>query len=814
MKTVRKRPTKPTNAAGDTSSQPILVQSLPTGTHAAPVRKLPEIHTMPLSHRSNLSGDTREIVRNPRASLAPAPTEQDTDIIGRILEVTGSQARALNAADVRRMAGILRNITDVHEQAPKELARELQRIERESQFTPAGRSLFQNMLGKLGVDSHGEIQIPVDDQPYWMRVDHRLTSFRSRQELPASADVVIIGAGLTGASAAYYLSEAARHGLRVVVLDRGAPASEASGRNGGNFELLPENSVGIYEGLAKERLAFLRRRYPALPIQILRAESERQASVIFGVALRNRNCMKQIIEAEKIDCDFSPRGWLYLAHTEKEEQAICEEVGLAAEQREKVEIWSRMKIRNEFGFDQDHIGRFIPSDGSYHPFKFVYGVLEKCVASGVELYTGVKVREVRSLSADSHSIATDQGSIVSARVIVATNAFTGQLFPELRAIQATQSQIAITEFAPDRCRGRIVTSEEGPVYFNQPRADARHGLAPLLMGGGADRPTDQPSSRRRNPKIHARLLRLRDSYFPELKNRPYSTEWVGVCGFTPDQLPVVGHLRPGIVIAGGFSGYGGSYCCVSGQVAATMALSGEGPEWLAEDIFSPKRLLTESPLFMNGTDGPWRIAASLCAQLQAVNRQISDALSLKSRAIRSSAASHFASRLSDASSTSASITDAELLCSLDAFSEFTAAESEPLLSMMRRWEVPGGTLLFSHGSSGRSCFVILSGAVSVSMQVQGRARLLSNLRPGSIFGQIALIEGSPRTATCATVGNTILLELEQDACKRLFASASPSALKFLAALNEGLIEALRGANRQLLRLTVEDRVPWSASAHV
>ena len=328
MKTVRKRPTKPTNAAGDTSSQPILVQSLPTGTHAAPVRKLPEIHTMPLSHRSNLSGDTREIVRNPRASLAPAPTEQDTDIIGRILEVTGSQARALNAADVRRMAGILRNITDVHEQAPKELARELrQRIERESQFTPAGRSLFQNMLGKLGVDSHGEIQIPVDDQPYWMRVDHRLTSFRSRQELPASADVVIIGAGLTGASAAYYLSEAARHGLRVVVLDRGAPASEASGRNGGNFELLPENSVGIYEGLARSASRSCAGRYPALPIQILRAESERQASIVIGVALRNRSCMKQIIEAEKIDCDFSPRGWLYLAHTENGEQAICEEVG-------------------------------------------------------------------------------------------------------------------------------------------------------------------------------------------------------------------------------------------------------------------------------------------------------------------------------------------------------------------------------------------------------------------------------------------------------------------------------------------------------
>ena len=90
---------------------------------------------------------------------------------------------------------------------------------------------------------------------------------------------------------------------------------KASGRNGGTLELLPENSVGIYEGLASERAAFLRLRYPSVPVQILRAESERQASIILGVALRNRNAMKQIIQEENIECDFSPRGWLYLAHT-------------------------------------------------------------------------------------------------------------------------------------------------------------------------------------------------------------------------------------------------------------------------------------------------------------------------------------------------------------------------------------------------------------------------------------------------------------------------------------------------------------------
>ena len=58
--------------------------------------------------------------------------------------------------------------------------------------------------------------------------------------------MVVIGAGLTGVAAAYRLKDT---GLQVVLLDQGDPAGEASGRNGGNFELLPENSVGIYEGL-------------------------------------------------------------------------------------------------------------------------------------------------------------------------------------------------------------------------------------------------------------------------------------------------------------------------------------------------------------------------------------------------------------------------------------------------------------------------------------------------------------------------------------------------------------------------------------
>jgi glycine/D-amino acid oxidase-like deaminating enzyme len=296
--------------------------------------------------------------------------------------------------------------------------------------------------------------LPKDSEPFWLRGDRPLAGFRSQNKLPASADVVIIGAGLTGGSAAYHLADVARAGKqRVVVLDQGDPASEASGRNGGNFELLPENSVGAYEGLAKERLDFLRRVYRGLPIEIMRAESERQASLVLGIALKNRELLKSTILQEQIDCDFAPRGWLHLACSDEEERAICDEVTLAARHGQRVEIWARSRIREELGIESAFLARFIPDDGTFHPFKYTCGLLQCALNAGVELYSRVRVTGVASKGADQHRIMTDQGTLIARRVIVATNAFTRHLFPQLQGIRPYQSQIMMTENAPDRTRG-------------------------------------------------------------------------------------------------------------------------------------------------------------------------------------------------------------------------------------------------------------------------------------------------------------------------------------------------------------------------
>jgi glycine/D-amino acid oxidase-like deaminating enzyme len=684
--------------------------------------------------------------------------------------------------------------------------RKLQALERNWRFTPKSKRLFEELLGRIGVASTQGISLPISDQPFWFRAGHPLANYQSAPTLPPSVDVLIIGAGLTGASAAYHLGAAVRdRGLHVALIDRGDPATEASGRNGGNFELLPENSVGLYGGLARERLKFLLHVYPSVPTEVLRAESERQASLVLGIALRNRDRLRQIIDDESIDCDFSPRGWLYLAHTDSEEQGMCEEVMLAAQHGQRLELWSRRKIFEEFNIRTGFVGRFIPDDGTYHPFKYACGVISAALKSGVELYTRVRVKRIRSTSLDRHYLTTDRGHIVARRVIVATNAFTRELLPEMRSISPRQSQIMLTEHAMDRARGRTITTEEGPAFFNQPRTGASNGRAPLLFGGGDDRPMKNPASRRRSLGIHNLLLRLRNQYYPELCGQPPTSEWVGPMAFTPDGLPAIGFVRPGVILAAGFNGYGGSYTTAAGQASAEMALTDESPDWTPQDVFSPRRFLNKNPLFLSSKDNLWRIAQALCRRLIVVNEQISFECTYGATSLPDETPEISTLTLERMISQPGSTIKPDALRDFPLFADFSDRELLQLLRLMRRWDLPRGTVVVSEGGSGGSCFIIVSGCVDVTVRARGRQQLLAQLSAGSIFGQVSLISGVARSATCSVLNDGVILELKRKPCETLLSAGSNTALKFLAALNQDLINALRGADQRLLQLSATGR---------
>jgi hypothetical protein len=66
---------------------------------------------------------------------------------------------------------------------------------------------------------------------------------------------------------------------------------------------------------------------------------------------------------------------------------------------------------------------------------------------------------------------------------------------------------------------------------------------------------------------------------------------------------------------------------------------------------------------------------------------------------------------------------------------------------------------------------------------------------------MSLISGEARSATCPMPDDGVILELKRKPCETLLSTGSKTALKFLAALNQDLINALRGADRRLLQLS-------------
>ncbi|HEY1366665.1 MAG TPA: aminotransferase class V-fold PLP-dependent enzyme [Gaiellaceae bacterium] len=136
------------------------------------------------------------------------------------------------------------------------------------------------------------------------------------------------------------------------------------------------------------------------------------------------------------------------------------------------------------------------------------------------------------------------------------------------------------------------------------------------------------------------------------------------------------------------------------------------------------------------------------------------------------------------------------LVELPFFGAFAAPELAELVATMRRIELERGALLFPEAEPGRSCFVIVRGAVEISRRRGAGRTRLATVGPGRLLGEVSLVDGGPRTADCRAVEPTVLLELQAEACEHLLEARSAAALKLLQTLNRNLLGARRRADRR------------------
>ena len=377
-------------------------------------------------------------------------------------------------------------------------------------------------------------------------------------ELPAASEIIVVGGGLLGICAAYWL---ARRGARPVIIEREAPGAGATGRNGGFL------TVGTAES------------YP----DAIRRLGHAVARAVWELTLENRALMRQVLADERIACDYREPGHLSLALGVEQLADVRRVVALLAADGFAAEALDRAQVQELMHTplgDEVCGGLYGPGSGLLHSARFIHGLAAAAVRHGARLC----LAEVTAIRQDGAGVAVDTGAgrVLAQAAVVATNAWTGRVAPELAGI-VTPVRGQVLSYAPlprvfEVGLGAALTPTGE--YWQQALDGA------IVLGGcRAVAPNRDVGEWQQTPtaEVQRAIEGVLPRLFPRLKGLHVAHRWAGLMAFTPDYLPIADHApaAPAAWVTGGFCGHGMPFGMRLGQLLAEAALSGEAPAALA-----------------------------------------------------------------------------------------------------------------------------------------------------------------------------------------------------------------------------------------
>ena len=385
--------------------------------------------------------------------------------------------------------------------------------------------------------------------------------YGAKAELPARAQAVVIGGGITGLSAAYWLR---RSGIEVTLLEARGLSGGATGRNGGHIVSGP--AVDFAEAVRRYGLE--------------------TALAIYRFTLQTIDAIQTFVAEHHLECDLALNGTAFVALEDKELRALADSAGLLAKHGLPVVWWDAAACARQTHSDSFLGGFLNPAAGQLWPARLVFGIAGQALRLGAEIRTQTPVQGVERRGG-CLVVSTRRGAVQAEQVLYATNGWTRRLLPELaQTIVPVRGQVILTDPGPPLLSFGLVT-DFGYVYCIQ-RPDGRFVLGGLRNKAAAlEVGIDDDSSL--NPVISAGLRDFLPRHFPALHGLGTQQEWAGIMAWSPDLNPLIGPLpdRPGEYIAAGYSGHGMPIAFSAGKAAAEM-MAGRTPE-LFVDAFRAER---------------------------------------------------------------------------------------------------------------------------------------------------------------------------------------------------------------------------------
>src|SRR5690349_12650902 len=381
-----------------------------------------------------------------------------------------------------------------------------------------------------------------------------------------SPDVVVVGAGVVGASCAYFL---AASGVRVRLYDRSFIASGSSGSCEGNV-------------LAWDK------------------ELERE----LPLALRSADLWQGLAEQLDHDFEYDRKGSVVVAETEAELLACAERNQVLAGLGVEGIVLDADGLRREEPYAAHDLpgGVLYPGDAQLEPRLATAALVRGAVARGAELCTDVDVTAIiRGADGRATGVETTAGRVGADMVVVAAGVWT----PKLLATAGLSVPVTPR-------KGQIVVLERSPVVFRRKLSEAGYVAAveaddaelqiamvvestpsgTALLGSsrqhvGFDRTVELG--------VAGAIARRAARFFPILNDARALRVYAGLRPLTPDHVPIIGpfHDAPNLCVATGHEGAGIGLAPATGELVAnwhTGAPSSVPIEWFSPDRFAPVEL--------------------------------------------------------------------------------------------------------------------------------------------------------------------------------------------------------------------------------
>ena len=384
--------------------------------------------------------------------------------------------------------------------------------------------------------------LPERPQSLWSQTATDLSTWPPLTEA-ISVDVVVIGGGFTGVSAAYHL---ALEGASVALLEARTIGFGGSGRN---FGLV---NAGLWTP----------------PDEVEDALGKDTGARLNAALAEGPSLVFDLIEHCQIRCEAVRKGTLHCAHARSGLRDLERRFAQQASRGAPVKRLDKDETRRRTGSPAYLGALWDGRAGTIQPLAYVQGLARAAAAQGAQLFEASAVLDLQE-TGGTWTATTEHGSVTAGRLIQATNAYGTAATTENQIIPMHYFQVA-TAPLPLEIRQTILGGGEGcwdtATIMSSFRLDAAGRLIFGALGnldgfGGA---------------AHRAWARRKvDQLFPQARDIPFQQSWTGRIAMTGSHLPRVERRGRGGISIFGYSGRGIAPGTVFGRAAARWALGKE-----------------------------------------------------------------------------------------------------------------------------------------------------------------------------------------------------------------------------------------------